>query len=118
LVVEIVVNKKGQVTIPIKIRKKLKMTQGMRLWVLEKDEGIMLTPKKTIWDMIGAFPVDPATKVKMDKQLYDYRHEEDDDLDLPPSHPVEQQADGSSHKLGKEDFLPSGEATFGAVEDK
>jgi AbrB family looped-hinge helix DNA binding protein len=115
LVVEIVVNSKGQITIPIKIRKKLKIVEGTTLWVLEKDEGIMLKPKKSIWDMIGAFPVDPEIKAKMDKQLYDDRHEEDDDLDLSPSPPKEQEADGNPHKWGKEAFLPSGEATFGAV---
>jgi AbrB family looped-hinge helix DNA binding protein len=71
---EIVVKKKGQITIPAKTRKKYKIDKGTRLKVVTKENGILLTPKKTFWDMIGAFPIDPATKAKMDKELYDYRH--------------------------------------------
>jgi len=76
---EIIVKYKGQITIPVKIRKKYKIDEGTRLKVVITEEGIMLTPKKTFWDMVGAFPVDSATKAKMDKELYDYRHEEDDE---------------------------------------
>jgi len=52
---EIVVKKRGQTTIPVRIRKKFKIEEGTRLQVIETKEGILLTPKKSIWDMIGAF---------------------------------------------------------------
>jgi len=44
--IEIVVKKKGQTTIPIRIRKKLKIEEGTRLQVIETEECILLKPKK------------------------------------------------------------------------
>lgn len=76
---EIIVKNKGQITIPVKIRKKYKMDEGTRLKVVTTEDGILLTPKKTFWDMVGAFPVDSATAAKMDKHLCDLRHEENDE---------------------------------------
>ena len=52
---EIVVKKKGQTTIPVRIRKKFQIEEGTRLEVIETEQGILLKPKKTIWDMVGAF---------------------------------------------------------------
>lgn len=75
---EILVKGKGQITIPVKTRRKYKIDQGTRLKVVETDDGILLKPQKSFWDMIGAFPVDPATKAKMDKLLYELRHEQDE----------------------------------------
>jgi AbrB family looped-hinge helix DNA binding protein len=75
---EIIVKNKGQITIPAKIRKKYKMDEGTHLKVVVTEDGFLLIPKKTFWDMIGAYPVDPKKKVEMDKQLYDLRHEEND----------------------------------------
>ena len=73
---EIVVKKKGQTTIPIRIRKKLKIEEGTRLQVIETEEGILLKPKKSIWDMIGAFS-DQAS-VEEINQLHDkLRHEDE-----------------------------------------
>ncbi len=51
---EVVVTKKGQTTIPARLRKKFKIEEGTRLEVLETDEGILFKPKKTIWDYIGS----------------------------------------------------------------
>jgi uncharacterized protein (DUF433 family) len=45
----------------------------------------------------------------------DKKIKEDEVLVLPPNLPKGQRVDGSHHKWGKEAFLPSGEATFGAV---
>jgi AbrB family looped-hinge helix DNA binding protein len=78
LVIEVVVNSKGQVTIPIKIRKKLKIVEGTTLWVLEKNEGLMLMPKKNFWDMIGAFS-DKASVEEMNQLHNKLRHEEENE---------------------------------------
>ena len=75
---QIVVKKKGQATIPVKVRKKYNIEEGTRLEVVETEEGILLKPKKTIWDMIGAYS-DPLTADKIDKLLYKIRHEEEDE---------------------------------------
>jgi AbrB family looped-hinge helix DNA binding protein len=76
---EVVVTKKGQTTIPVKLRRKYKIEEGTKLAVVDTEEGILLKPKKSFWDMIGAYPVDPATAKKMDKLLYKLRHEKEDD---------------------------------------
>jgi AbrB family looped-hinge helix DNA binding protein len=52
---EIVVKKKGQTTIPVGIRRKLRIEEGTRFEVVITDEGLLLKPKKSIWDMIGVF---------------------------------------------------------------
>ena len=38
---EVVVTKKGQTTIPAKLRKKFKIEEGTRLEVVETDQGIL-----------------------------------------------------------------------------
>ena len=45
---EIVVKKKGQTTIPVRIRKKFKIEEGTRLEVIETEDSIILKPKKVI----------------------------------------------------------------------
>jgi AbrB family looped-hinge helix DNA binding protein len=73
---EIVVKNKGQATIPARLRKKFKIETGTRLEVIETNEGILLKPKKSIWDLIGtgsAF----ATPEEM-KKLLDKLREEDE----------------------------------------
>ncbi len=47
--------------------------------MIDTKEGILLKPKKTFWDMIGAYPVDAVTADKIDKLLYKLRHEEEDE---------------------------------------
>jgi AbrB family looped-hinge helix DNA binding protein len=74
---EIVVKKKGQTTIPIRIRKKFKIEEGTRLAVVETDEGILLKPKKSFWDMLGSGS-EFATVEEMNKLLDKLRHEEDE----------------------------------------
>ena len=73
---EIVVKKKGQTTIPARIRKKFKIEEGTRLKVIETDEGILLKPKKSIWDMIGAYS-QFGTPEEMKKELDKLRHEDE-----------------------------------------
>ncbi len=71
---EIVVKKKGQTTIPVRIRKKFKIEEGTRLAVVETDEGILLKPKKSFWDMIGSGS-EFATVEEINKLLDKLRHE-------------------------------------------
>ena len=75
---EIIVKNKGQITIPVKIRKKYKMDEGTRLKVVITEEGILLTPKKSIWDMIGAFS-DKASVEEMNQLHNKLRHEEENE---------------------------------------
>ena len=73
---EIVVKKKGQTTIPVRIRKKFKIEEGTRLTVVETDEGILLKPKKSFWDMLGSGS-EFATVEEMNKLLDKLRHEDE-----------------------------------------
>ncbi len=73
---EIVVKKKGQTTIPVRIRKKFKIEEGTRLAVVETDEGILLKPKKSFWDMLGSGS-EFATVEEMNKLLDKLRHEDE-----------------------------------------
>ena len=71
---EIVVKKKGQTTIPVRIRKKFKIEEGTRLQVVETEEGILLKPKKSFWATIGSGS-EFATVEEMNKLLDKLRHE-------------------------------------------
>lgn len=67
---EVVVTKKGQTTIPARLRKKFEMEEGTRLEVVKTPEGILLKPKKSIWDMVGSgakFATVEEMKKKLDK---------------------------------------------------
>ncbi len=73
---EIVVKKKGQTTIPVGIRKKLKIEEGTRLEVVITDEGLLLKPKKSIWDMLGAYS-EFGTPEEVKKEIDKLRHEDE-----------------------------------------
>ena len=73
---EIVVKKKGQTTIPVGIRKKLKIEEGTRLEVKVTDEGILLKPIKSFWDMLGAYS-QYGTPEEVKKELDELRHEDE-----------------------------------------
>jgi AbrB family looped-hinge helix DNA binding protein len=75
-VAEIVVTKKGQTTIPVKLRRKYKIEEGAKLAVIDTKEGILLKPKKSFWDMIGSGS-EFATVEEMDKLLDKLRHEDE-----------------------------------------
>jgi AbrB family looped-hinge helix DNA binding protein len=51
---EVVVTRKGQTTIPVRLRKKFKIEQGTRLEVIETKEGILFKPKLSMWDLVGS----------------------------------------------------------------
>lgn len=71
-----VVTRKGQTTIPSSLRKKFKIEEGTRLEVVETEDGILLKPKKTIWDLIGTGS-QHATSEEMKKQLDKLREEDE-----------------------------------------
>lgn len=73
---EVVVTKKGQTTIPVSLRKKYKIQEGTKLAVLDTEEGILLKPKKSIWDSVGAY-VQYGSPAEM-KKLLDKLREEDE----------------------------------------
>jgi AbrB family looped-hinge helix DNA binding protein len=73
---EVVVTKKGQTTIPVRLRKKYKIEEGTRLAVLDTKEGILLKPKMSIWDLIGSGSKF-ATPEEMKKLLDESRAEDE-----------------------------------------
>jgi AbrB family looped-hinge helix DNA binding protein len=73
---EIVVKKKGQTTIPFRIRKKLNIEEGTRLEVMETDGGIFLKPKKSIWDMLGAYS-QYGTPEEVKKEIDELRRQDE-----------------------------------------
>jgi AbrB family looped-hinge helix DNA binding protein len=73
---EIIVKKKGQTTIPVGIRKKLKIEEGTRLEVKVTDEGILLKPVKSIWDMLGAYS-QFGTPEEVKKEIDQLRHDDE-----------------------------------------
>jgi AbrB family looped-hinge helix DNA binding protein len=51
---EVVVTRKGQTTIPIKLREKYNIEEGTRLQVLDTKDGILLRPQKSTLDLAGS----------------------------------------------------------------
>jgi len=49
----VLVTRKGQVTIPVKQRKKFGIREGMRMLIRERPEGIELIPVTPIEDLAG-----------------------------------------------------------------
>ena len=72
---EDLVGRKGQITIPAKLRKKFKIEQGTRLEVIETKEGIIFKPKLSMWDLAGSGSKF-ATVEEMKKRLDELRAED------------------------------------------
>lgn len=53
---EVVVTKKGQTTIPARLRKKFKIGKGTKLEVIETNEGILFKLKASTKDFVDACP--------------------------------------------------------------
>jgi AbrB family looped-hinge helix DNA binding protein len=71
---EVTVTKKGQTTIPKRLREKFKIEEGTKLEVVETKEGILFKPKKSTWDIAGAYS-QFATPQEMKKELDDIREQ-------------------------------------------
>jgi AbrB family looped-hinge helix DNA binding protein len=72
---DVVVTRKGQTTIPIELRKKYKIDEGSMLEVLDTGQGVLLKPKVSFFDMVGADA--KAATVKEMKDLLDKLRAED-----------------------------------------
>jgi len=72
---EVVVTRKGQTTIPAKLRKKYKIQKGTRLEVIETKDGILFKPKKSTIDLAGS-GAKHATPQEMKKLLDKLRKED------------------------------------------
>lgn len=72
---EVVVTRKGQTTIPVKLRVKYRIEEGTRLEVVDTKEGILFKPKKSTVDLAGS-GAKYATPEEM-KKLLDKLREED-----------------------------------------
>jgi len=72
---EVVVTRKGQTAIPIKLRAKYKIEEGTRLEVIDTGKGILLKPKLSVLDLAGS-GAKYATVEEM-KKLLDKLREED-----------------------------------------
>jgi AbrB family looped-hinge helix DNA binding protein len=70
---EVIVTRKGQTTIPIKLREKYNIEEGTRLQVLDTNEGILLRPKQSTLDLAGsgAKYASPAQMKKLLEKLRD-----------------------------------------------
>lgn len=72
---EVVVTRKGQTTIPIKLRAKYNIEEGTRLEVVDTEEGILFKPKKSTVDLAGS-GAKYATPEEMKKLLDKLRQED------------------------------------------
>ena len=72
---EVVVTRKGQTTIPIKLRLKYKIEEGTRLQVVDTNNGILFKPKLSTMDLAGS-GAKYATPEEM-KKLLDKLRDED-----------------------------------------
>ncbi len=73
---EVVVTKKGQTTIPVKLRKKYKIEEGTKLAVIDTKEGILLKRIESFWDKLGAYS-QYGTPEEVKKELDKMREEDE-----------------------------------------
>jgi AbrB family looped-hinge helix DNA binding protein len=74
---EVSVSKKGQITIPAKIRRKLKIEKGTKLAVTEEKDKIIMEKLPSIFDLAGC----GGGKISVEevKKMLDEMRAEDDD---------------------------------------
>jgi AbrB family looped-hinge helix DNA binding protein len=72
---EVLVTRKGQTTIPVKLRRKYKIEEGTKLQVIDTNDGILLKPKLTTMDLFGS-GAKYATVEEMKKLLNELRAED------------------------------------------
>ena len=65
----------GQTTIPAKTRKKFRIEEGTKLKLIETDDSIILKPKKSFWEMLGAYS-EFGTPEEVKKELDKLGHQE------------------------------------------
>jgi AbrB family looped-hinge helix DNA binding protein len=74
---ELVVTTKGQVTIPIKLRRKFGIEAKSKVEIVEEDGKIVIKKQPSIFDLAGS-GVGKATVEEVKKMLDDMRAEDDD----------------------------------------
>ena len=72
---QVVVTRKGQTTIPAKLRRKYKIEEGTKLQVIDTNDGKLLKPKLTTMDLAGS-GAKYATVEEMKKLLDELRAED------------------------------------------
>jgi len=72
---QVVVTRKGQTTIPVKLRRKYKIEEGTKLTVIDTNDGILLKPLLTTMDLAGS-GAKYATVEEMKKLLDELRAED------------------------------------------
>jgi AbrB family looped-hinge helix DNA binding protein len=72
---EVLVTRKGQTTIPVRLRRKYRIKEGSRLEVIDSGSGILLKPKPNTADLAGSGS-EHSTPEQM-KRLLDRMREED-----------------------------------------
>lgn len=72
---QVTVTRKGQTTIPAKLRRKYKIEEGTKLQVIDTNNGILLKPKLTTMDLAGS-GAKYATVEEMKKLLDELRAED------------------------------------------
>jgi AbrB family looped-hinge helix DNA binding protein len=73
---EVMVTRKGQTTIPVKLRRKYNIQEGTKLQVIDTGDGIMFKRKLTTSDLFGSGAKD-ATIEEMNKMLDELRAEDE-----------------------------------------
>jgi AbrB family looped-hinge helix DNA binding protein len=71
-----VVTRKGQITIPVKLRRKYKIEEGTMLDVVDTNDGILFKPKLTTMDLAGS-SAKYATVEEIKKILDELRAEDE-----------------------------------------
>ncbi len=72
---EVVVTRKGQTTIPARLRAKYGIEEGTRLEAIDTDEGILFRPRKSFLELAGTGS--KHASVEEMKRLLDELREED-----------------------------------------
>ena len=72
---EVLVTRKGQTTIPVRLRKKYQIKEGTRLEVIDSGSGILLKPMPNTADLAGSGS-EHSSPEQM-KRLLDRMREED-----------------------------------------
>jgi len=72
---EVLVTRKGQTTIPVRLREKYSIREGTRLEVIDSGSGILMKPKPNILDLAGTGSKHSTSRQM--KRLLDKMREED-----------------------------------------
>ncbi len=72
---EVIVTRKGQVTIPVKLRKKFKIEENSKVQIVEEDGKIVIKKQPSFLDFIGS-SAGKATVEEVKKMLDEMRNED------------------------------------------